>query len=294
MKPDLSLLWRGPLSSCNYDCHYCPFAKNKSSREELAADEAALDRFRQWVSGCNSHRLGILFTPWGEAVIRRWYRAAIVEFSHLEHVRRVAIQTNGAWDPSWLERANLDRVSLWITYHPGEVGFEKFLVRVRRLHEMGVKLSVGTVGLPEHRDLIERMRNALPDGVYLWINAYKSKGPDYYDQETLDHFARIDPLFPINNTYHPSAGQSCDGGESALSIDGEGNAKRCHFVDEKLGNIFEDELEQLLKPRVCPNATCGCYIGYIHLKPLGLKTIYGDGFLERIPNHVSPTTLAKV
>ena len=37
----LSILYRGPLASCNYGCEYCPFAKRKDSREALATDLAA-------------------------------------------------------------------------------------------------------------------------------------------------------------------------------------------------------------------------------------------------------------
>ena len=28
---NLSILYRGPLSSCNYACGYCPFAKRRAS-----------------------------------------------------------------------------------------------------------------------------------------------------------------------------------------------------------------------------------------------------------------------
>ena len=38
--------------------------------------------------------VGVLFTPWGEALVRKGYRDALVELSHLPHVDRVAIQTN--------------------------------------------------------------------------------------------------------------------------------------------------------------------------------------------------------
>ena len=31
-----NILYRGPLSSCNYACDYCPFAKRAESRVELA------------------------------------------------------------------------------------------------------------------------------------------------------------------------------------------------------------------------------------------------------------------
>ena len=44
----LSILWRGPLASCNYGCAYCPFAKKVDSRAELARDRRALERFVDW------------------------------------------------------------------------------------------------------------------------------------------------------------------------------------------------------------------------------------------------------
>src|SRR5205085_1024801 len=50
MALNLSILYRGPLSSCNYGCAYCPFAKHAETAEELAADRRALERFTGWVS----------------------------------------------------------------------------------------------------------------------------------------------------------------------------------------------------------------------------------------------------
>ena len=38
----LSILYRGPLSSCNYGCEYCPFAKHTETQAEHDADRAAL------------------------------------------------------------------------------------------------------------------------------------------------------------------------------------------------------------------------------------------------------------
>ena len=41
----LSIYYRGSLKSCNYDCSYCPFTKQRDSRDELAHDASALRRF---------------------------------------------------------------------------------------------------------------------------------------------------------------------------------------------------------------------------------------------------------
>ncbi|MEU8270103.1 hypothetical protein AB0B89_23465, partial [Sphaerisporangium sp. NPDC049002] len=49
-EPDghLSILYRGPLASCDYDCPYCPFAKRRDSPARLREDRAALERFTGW------------------------------------------------------------------------------------------------------------------------------------------------------------------------------------------------------------------------------------------------------
>jgi MoaA/NifB/PqqE/SkfB family radical SAM enzyme len=90
----LSILYRGPLASCNYDCPYCPFAKRRDPPALLRSDKASLQRFGQWVASTTDQRLAVLFTPWGEGLTRSWYRNAMVSLSHLEHVDRVVIQTN--------------------------------------------------------------------------------------------------------------------------------------------------------------------------------------------------------
>ena len=114
------------------------------------------------------------------------------------------------------------------------------------------------------------------------MNAYKDV-PDYYMQDEASWLAKIDPLFPTNNTRHPSRGRPCRTGQEVISVDGDGTIRRCHFVKEPLGNLFEPGIEALLQPRLCPNATCGCHIGYVHLPELGLEETFGDGVLDRVP-----------
>src|SRR6266849_6054884 len=63
------VLYRGPLSSCNYACGYCPFAKRAETHAELEDDRRALDAFLKWIAEQRHRRFGILFTPWGEALV---------------------------------------------------------------------------------------------------------------------------------------------------------------------------------------------------------------------------------
>src|SRR5262249_46300496 len=106
---NLSILYRGPLSSCNYACWYCPFAKDHETAEELAKDRRALERFVDWVASHPEHKIGILFTPWGEALIRRWYQRALVRLTNLAHVRRAAIQTNLSCSLDWSAACDKER-----------------------------------------------------------------------------------------------------------------------------------------------------------------------------------------
>lgn len=278
----LSILYRGPLVSCNYACGYCPFAKRHETAAELAVDRRALERFVEWVRTRSNDQLGVLFTPWGEALTRPWYHWAITELSRLPQIERVAVQTNLSCGLDWLAECDRSRTALWCTYHPGEVSRSEFLGQCRQLDTLGVRYSVGVVGLKEHLAETQSLRRELSADTYLWINAYKDQ-PDYYTNDDVQAFAEIDPLFAINNTRHPSLGQACRAGEQVISVDGDGTIRRCHFIREPIGNLYEPNFERCLQPRPCSNATCGCHIGYVHLDRLKLYDVFGADVLARIP-----------
>ena len=142
--------------------------------------------------------------------------------------------------------------------------------------------SVGVVGLKENFADIEALRQEIPPETYLWINAYKDS-EDYYSQKEIERLERVDPLFRINNTRHSSFGKACRTGEEVVSIDGDGDVRRCHFIRNVLGNIYRQEIQTMLQPRTCTNATCGCHIGYVHLADLQLDAVFSERVLERIP-----------
>ena len=278
----LSILYRGPLSSCNYACDYCPFAKRAESHDQLAHDRACLDRFVAWVNARTADRIGVLFTPWGEALVRSWYQDALAALSRVPHVTKAAIQTNISCKLDWVDGCDKSKLALWCTFHPSETTRERFLARCREMLDRGVRFSVGVVGLREHLAEIEALRAELPPDDYLWVNAYKRE-PDYYAPEVLARLTSVDPLFPLNNTYHASRDEPCRAGLSVISVDGDGTVRRCHFIKEPIGNIYDANFDACLRERLCTNDTCGCHIGYVHLDRLKLYDVFGSGVLERVP-----------
>ena len=277
----LDILYRGPLASCNYGCEYCPFAKRRDDRAALDRDRAAWDRFEAWLTARPpGDELGVLVTPWGEAMIRRWYQDGFARLSHFPQIARVAAQTNLSGSLGWLAHANPARVALWCTYHPEWASHAQFVAKCRELDEAGVRYSVGVVGQREHHAAAARLREALPAATYVWINAVKSAG---YTADELAAWRAIDPLFEINVQRYPSLGRACGAGERAITVDGDGTMRRCHFIAEPIGNLYADDWLRALAPRSCTQLDCHCHIGYVHLDHLELDKVYAGGLLERIP-----------
>jgi hypothetical protein len=277
----LDVLYRGPLASCNYGCAYCPFAKRKDDRDALAGDRNAWRRFVAWLATQPAtDQLGLLVTPWGEALIRRWYQEGLAELSHLPQITRVAAQTNLSGSLDWIARANPERLALWCTYHPEWTTQAAFLAQCARLDAAGVRYSVGVVGQREYAGAARALRAALPPEVYLWINAVKALA---YTPDELAMWQALDPLFLLNAQRWPSLGAACGAGERAITVDGDGTMRRCHFIADPIGNIYDDDWRAALAPRACTQLDCHCHIGYVHLDYLELGKVFATGLLERIP-----------
>ena len=280
---NLTILYRGSLISCNYGCEYCPFAKRSQTTAELATDKQQLERFVNWIRDRPQHQFSIFFTPWGEALIHPHYQQALIKLTQMPHVNKAAIQTNLSCQLDWVEDCNKGKLALWATFHPEWIKRDFFLSKCLELDRRGVRFSAGVVGFPQFKDAIASLRQELPPHIYLWINAVKR---ELTNLSTADRnfFAEIDPLFPLNTQNYPSLGYSCRAGKSVISVDGDGNMRRCHFIKEPIGNIYDRNFESALFERPCTNASCHCHIGYVHLDYLELDKVFGSGILERIPN----------
>ncbi|WP_248928701.1 STM4011 family radical SAM protein [Paenibacillus hamazuiensis] len=278
-----TLYYRGSLSSCNYSCPYCPFSKTRDSSETLAKDRAQLQTFVDWVKrqAADGIELAVFFNPYGEALIHSWYRKAMVELSSMDHVRKVAIQTNLSAKLNWTEQLNPRKSAFWATYHPGQTEESAFLAQCRELYNRGIPFSVGSVGLKSAFGALLSLRRALPRDVYMWVNAYKDR-PRYYTKEDIAFLSGIDPYFELNAADYSSLGQPCSTGYDVFYVQGSGLVKRCYKDREVIGNLYRDGLKGLSRRRPCRMECCDCYIGYIHMPGLKLDEVYGDSLLERI------------
>ncbi|MFX3634424.1 MAG: STM4011 family radical SAM protein [Candidatus Pristimantibacillus sp.] len=278
-----TIYYRGSLTSCNYDCPYCPFSKNIDSLAILAKDREQITTFVEWVreQGAAGHRLSVFFNPYGEGLTHRWYREAMQELSHMAHIDKVAIQTNLSAKLDWTSELDPNRTAFWVTYHPGQTEEVKFLAQCQELYRRGIPFSVGSVGLKSSFERLKSLRQALPSDVYMWVNAFKDK-KDYYSADDLALLMEIDPNFTVNLQDYDSMGKECHAGYDVFYVQGEGRVKRCYKDRQVIGHLYRDGLEGLSQKRECRMKCCDCYIGYIHIPELELDDVYGDRLLERI------------
>ncbi|MFC5451891.1 STM4011 family radical SAM protein [Paenibacillus aestuarii] len=278
-----TLYFRGSLSSCNYDCPYCPFSKNTDSQESLLKDRLQVQTFVDWVEEQegSGHRLSVFFNPYGEGLTHRWYREALVKLSHMQHVDKVAIQTNLSAKLDWIGDLNPATAAFWVTYHPGQTEEERFLQQCLKLYGQQILFSVGCVGVKSAFNSMASIRKALPDDVYMWVNAYKDR-PDYYSAEDTAFLSRVDPYFGLNAKDYDSMGKPCSTGQSVFYVQGDGRVKRCYKDRQVIGNLYKDGLEEICRERPCRMRQCDCYIGYIHMEEQQFASIYGERVLERI------------
>lgn len=288
----ISLLYRGSLSSCNYSCGYCPFAKNKMTKAEVAQDASEVHRFSQWVTEytASQNNMSILFTPWGEGLVHAHYQQAMTELSHLAHIKRVAIQTNLASELSWLQDVNKDTFALWCTYHPSQIPLERFVKKCHQLVGMGVRFSVGMVALREDFDNIKQLKSQLPNSVPMWLNAYDMRTDDYYSAQDVAWLSSIDAHFLENLNPSDSFGKACDAGKNVFSVESNGDVFRCHFLKQQvIANIYDGSFDSYLKrtqnqhAKPCPKQCCDCFIGYVNRPDTQVYDAYKDGRLERVP-----------
>ncbi len=279
---NLTILYRGSLQTCNYTCSYCPFGEDAGEKKP-EMDDHDLKRFVQWIRSQKTHTFSLFFTPRGEALVHPRYQEAVCTLSRISHVKEIVVQTNLSSGLSWLKRCRPDRVALWCSFHPEQVDPTRFFRQCRALMDMNIRFSVGAVALHPQRGALHRMRRMLPEHIYFWLNAFRHVR-DYYTGESFDFYQAIDPLFFLNQQVYQTKGRRCRCGESVIAVNGDGGFQQCYFAPRIIGNIHEMNVGGL--PRAaCPNTTCHCHIGYIHLYEPDFYSLFQGGVLERIPHN---------
>lgn len=291
--------YRGYLTSCNYACGYCPFSKRKMTEEQRRNDQEALEKFLCQMEG-ETEKHALLIVPYGEALIQEYYWVAMARFSQIPSEEYVGCQTNlsfpvekmlSVYEASGGEKQKL---RLWCTFHPSMTTVETFVMQCKQLEQAGIAYCVGTVGNPDEIVRIQKLREQLPEHVYVWINQMDGRKRNYTEEE-IRRFQEIDPYFKLELKHYPADSSKCrksvfqeaDGsryfcnlhaaqaGKRSRNIHVVHSEKTCHDLHvsqevEKSQIPVADDLDTLKNAshghpnanNSCRRKECSCYIAY--------------------------------
>lgn len=279
------ILYRGSLKSCNYHCSYCPFSKRRISSHELTRDQEQWKDFARILEK-RAKTLGIralMVTPYGEALIHPWYIEGFAQISRMEEMDAVGAQTNLSFPvkeavAAFKEKGGVTgKLRIWATFHPEMTEVSQFADGCRQLEEAGISFCAGAVGVPENLELLRKMRKALPEDTYLWINRMDGLGRSYTLEEKKA-FEEIDPYFFRELLPVPGDSDKCGG---RLLVEGNGRLHTCN-ISPVMEERWRESLNVIPKP-MCSKRRCTCYLAYGGREELISQMLFGPYPLFRIP-----------
>lgn len=258
---------------CNFDCSYCVSTGTWSkSRKYDWQDPGDLERFRtivRWIGTRPQHvsvRLGSL----GEPFASRDFLAEAGWLTRQSTVRYVELVSNGSLLERRLPRldkdANLAKLSLWLTYHDGQIPLDRFIRNARfAQEEFGCFVVVNALLFPDNTQTVERVGEAArAAGLRFNLDLgydphapseefdYDAAGPDravpvLKDPDVLNEVRRLggetDLVRTALTALRNPSGRPCSAGYDNIFIGIDGEVYPCsryHVLEQnRLGNILE-------------------------------------------------------
>lgn len=282
-----TIYYRGLLKFCNYRCGYCPFSKTPFSEKQIKKDQDALAKFCDGIR--DGEDLGIMFLPYGEALIHSYYIQQIGQLSSRDNIRFVACQTNLSFDVDRFVQSvmRLDKIKLWCSFHPSQTTLEQFLGQCQKLLDNQIDFCVGAVGVPEELEAISHLRSKLDPRIYLWINNMDGKKRRYTDAE-IAGFSRIDPLFKWELARLKARPNQCRAGMDSVFADGKGDLSACNISRVNIGNLYRGGWPAMAaddgnREQICKARYCDCYLAYSRRTEFMALNLFKDDGVYRIP-----------
>ncbi len=273
--------YRGNLTSCNYSCDYCPFAKRKNSANMLAKDENNLKKLIERMK-CVRSSHALLITPYGEALIHSYYWTAIASLTQIPSEELTGCQTNLSFPVEKMLThftkcgGHINKLCLWCTFHPLMTGVSEFVKQCSLLSEWGVTFSVGAVGNPRQIDTIKKLRDELPASIYLWINKMDGLNRPYSAKE-ISAFHSIDPYFSLELKHYKADIKKCS---KAFFLTADEERYYCNLHAGSHAMAVADKTS----PSSCYKE-CSCYLAYCNRTDLTELFFFRPYPAFRIPSY---------
>jgi MoaA/NifB/PqqE/SkfB family radical SAM enzyme len=276
---------------CNFDCAYCSTAEVRGDRMWGTEDGAQVYRRIIEKIAALPHPIRLRMVTAGEPFVSKELLEGAAWLSHQPNIQFVEMLTNGSFRETQFRKfaaeAQIEKISLWITYHPTQIEAERVVAAARLASDLGAFVVVHALLFPDTVETTARVQALCREA---GIRTDVTSGHNYngaYDGHSSLPIADTDPAWMASMYRHRGAlesmmvahgnlrGAPCSAGHDYVYITPVGSVFPCYRYAQnlprtQLGNILDDGF--VLELRAKEYAPCametGCYCkeDYFHLK----------------------------
>lgn len=224
MPPDVKIWYVAGQRLCNFDCVYCvstgEWSKSRAHDWRHPADKDTFASIVRWI-GTRPYPVAVRLGSLGEPFASTDFLDKAGWLTRQSHVRYVELLSNAALLhrrlPAMEASANLGKLSLWLTYHPGQISLERFIANaVFAQEEYGCFVVVNLLVFTSDTEAIVRTRDAAREaGLRVNVDlGYDPAAPSQAFTEAAD-LSRAVPL--LRTGADPVGTVAALGGEAALT-----------------------------------------------------------------------------
>ncbi len=293
----LDVWYVSDLALCNFDCPYCssgnPDTGGSRSRTRLWATDESEARFHQivdWIERLNDWSVGLRFQTFGEPFVSESFLRAAARLTRSPNIRFVELVTNGSLVKTRLPKllgeygADVEKLSLWMTFHYTEIALDKHIANARFAHDQGAHVVVNALLFDDNEEMVaELVRQCDLHGLRLNINLGINFGdgpkpvfpalagaddlPDIVQNKLMGAVSVAAMINPL--------GLRCTAGHDYIHIASTGDVYPCqgyrqHLPRAKLGSVLDPTFELRVRPQrymACAlTYDCKCKEDYLHLE----------------------------
>lgn len=277
---------------CNFDCTYCVTKKfREANKGKMWRSPESAARFRkilEWIAR-QPYRIRLRAQTGGEPLLSSDFLDGVAWISHQPNIEFVEFLTNGSLlkgklFSEFLTKAKVEKVSLWVTFHHGQITPKELVSLAKYAQEKGPNVVVHGVIFPDNLELLEEFSKAASENAIAcsFTLGAKMNGlyPGHSEFPILDTGIAEVKKFITNpasirallDQLEPK-GKQCGAGNGYVYIAGNGSIYPCSPYDrkdlDKLGSVFDDQFTLTIDPEKsspCKVSRCsGCKEDYYHL-----------------------------
>lgn len=296
----LEVWYIAPFTRCNFRCRYCAsYTSYDLKDKESSSSGRMFQKVIDWLYQL-PFNLKIRMNASGEPFLSSDFLKGVSFLSKSDHVEFIEIVTNGSFSKNYFESfargSNVNKISLWITFHHEQIAPERLLDTAKFAQDLGAFVVVNILLFPDSLEVGLKMvglckKFGIRTDCTLGSN-YCGAYPTDSDLPFLDsHFGEIARFYRHKAAlaasiigYLGPKGYNCSAGHDYIVIENNGDVYPCAPYEcnpsNKLGNFLGNpKFVPRLRPdkyAPCFHAEhCGCKEDFLHLEVVRSQLDFG-------------------